>query len=189
MFISLDEADIQLGFVVNNQLSEEHANAFAGTSSFQEIINLFRRNAGEQKSEMQDVLQDVQLSQFPPMEVEDPGAATELLRDEIEQATSNLRDAIPDDRQELMLKLKAAEDRLTEVEQRVRDVGFRYLSVVDHPPLLADAVKTAQNRLLVISPWISAGVVNGEFLKNLESNVTTRCQGLHRIWDIRRTAH
>lgn len=60
MFVSLDEVDIQLGFVVNNQLSEEHANAFAGTSSFLEIINLFRRNAGERKSEMQDV----QLDQF-----------------------------------------------------------------------------------------------------------------------------
>ena len=171
MFISLDEADIQLGFVVNNQLSEEHANAFAGTSSFQEIINLFRRNAGEQKSEMQDVLQDVQLTRFPPIDVEDSAAVTELLLHEVEQATSNLRDALPDDRQELMLTLKAAEDRLIEVEQRVKDVGFRYLSVVDHPPLLADAVKTAQNRLLIISPWISAGVVNGEFLKNLESTL------------------
>jgi hypothetical protein len=163
MFISLDEADIQLGFVVNNQLSEEHANAFAGTSSFQEIINLFRRNAGERKSEMQDVLQDVQLTRFPPIEVEDSLVITDVLRREVEQATSNLQDAVPDDREELMSKLKAAEDRLTEVEQRVKDPGFRYISVVDHPPLLADAV--------IISPWISAGVVNGEFLKNLEATL------------------
>jgi hypothetical protein len=118
-------------FVVNNQLSEEHANAFAGTSSFQEIINLFRRNAGEQKSEMQDVLQDVQLTRFPPIEVEDSLAATDVLRREVEQATSNLQDAVPDDRQELMSKLKAAEDRLTEVEQRVMRVAHKNLGLAE----------------------------------------------------------
>jgi hypothetical protein len=171
LFISLDEIDIQLGFVVSNQLSEEHANAFAGTSSFQEIMSLFRKNAGEQKAELQDVLQDVQLARFPSIDVDDPVTVAELLRDKVEHATSELRDGLPNEREELLLKLKAAEDRLTEAEQRATDVGFRYLSVVDHPPLLADAVKSAKRRLLIISPWISGAVVNGEFLRNLESSL------------------
>jgi hypothetical protein len=171
LFVSLDNEDLQLGFVVNNQLSEEHANAFAGTSTFKEIIAIFKRNAGEQKAEIHDVLQEAQLTQLPPIATAQSTLASELLRGEIEQATSNLQNADQDDRDELKARLKAAEDRLVEYEHHQMDSGFRYLSVVDHPPLLADAVRTAKQRLLIISPWISAGVVNAEFLDNLESTL------------------
>ena len=167
-FISHDEADIQIGFVVDNKLSEEHATAFAGTSSFLEIISHFRKGSGEQKTEMQHVLQDVQLAAFPPSDVDDSVRAQTSLRDE---AASGLSDAPPDERRDLLVKLKVAEERLQELEQHAKNVRFRYLSVVDHPPLLADAVKTAKNRILIISPWISAAVVNGEFLRSLESTL------------------
>lgn len=39
----------------------------------------------------------------------------------------------------------------------------------DHPPLLQDALVTTQKRLLIISPWIRAKVVNFDFLKKLET--------------------
>lgn len=43
------------------------------------------------------------------------------------------------------------------------------LSVYDHPPLLEQAVGSAQHRVLIISPWIRANVVNEQFLQGLES--------------------
>jgi phosphatidylserine/phosphatidylglycerophosphate/cardiolipin synthase-like enzyme len=119
---------------------------------------------------LQDVLREAQIEQIP-LNHSGTAAAETLLREEVEDATSKLRNAVPDERQELMLKLKTAEERLLEAESRAKDIGFRYLSVVDHPPLLADAVKTAKQRLLIISPWISAGVVDGAFLKNLEATL------------------
>lgn len=53
----------------------------------------------------------------------------------------------------------------------------RTLSVFDHPPLLRRAIEEAKSRLLVISPWIRAAVVDDQFLfvleKCLRRNVQT----------------
>jgi phosphatidylserine/phosphatidylglycerophosphate/cardiolipin synthase-like enzyme len=43
--------------------------------------------------------------------------------------------------------------------------------VVDHPPLLANAVKNAQQRLLIFSPWISGAVITYKFLNDLEATL------------------
>jgi len=41
--------------------------------------------------------------------------------------------------------------------------------VLDHPPLLEDALTTAKHRVLIISPWIRAEVVDQQFLRRLEA--------------------
>ena len=48
------------------------------------------------------------------------------------------------------------------VEQAVPAV--RRLPVLEHHDLLIDAITTAQNRLLIISPWIRREIVNESFL-------------------------
>jgi phosphatidylserine/phosphatidylglycerophosphate/cardiolipin synthase-like enzyme len=41
------------------------------------------------------------------------------------------------------------------------------LSVYDHPPLLRDAFFQAKKRVLIVSPWIRASVVNDAFVRRL----------------------
>jgi hypothetical protein len=45
---------------------------------------------------------------------------------------------------------------------------LRRLSVLDHPPLLKDAIGTSRQRVLIISPWITSQVVDGAMLKEIE---------------------
>ena len=54
----------------------------------------------------------------------------------------------------------------------VTSAKVRVLGVYDHPPLLRDALERAQVRLLIVSPWIRAAVVDKDFVKRL-----TACLG------------
>jgi len=57
-----------------------------------------------------------------------------------------------------------------ELEQAQRDqasLPVRPLEVWEHPPLLATAIRDARSRLLIISPWIRATVVDQSFVEGL----------------------
>lgn len=43
----------------------------------------------------------------------------------------------------------------------------RVLSVYEHPPILLNALEEAEHRLLIISPWIRANVVDKEFIEKI----------------------
>ncbi|MFP7722324.1 phospholipase D-like domain-containing protein [Lysobacter sp. A3-1-A15] len=49
----------------------------------------------------------------------------------------------------------------------VMSAKVRVLGVYDHPPLLRDALERAQDRLLIVSPWIRAAVIDKAFIKRL----------------------
>lgn len=51
----------------------------------------------------------------------------------------------------------------------VTSAKVRVLGVYDHPPLLRDALERARTRLLIVSPWIRAAVVDTAFIKRLTS--------------------
>lgn len=57
---------------------------------------------------------------------------------------------------------KKAELPIASATQRVR-----VLSVYDHPPLLRNAFETAKRRLILVSPWIRATVVDRDFVRRL----------------------
>lgn len=52
-------------------------------------------------------------------------------------------------------------------ERELAELRVRPIAVYEHPPLLEDALATAQKRVLIISPWITPAVVDGRFLKQL----------------------
>ncbi len=45
---------------------------------------------------------------------------------------------------------------------------MRWLEVYEHAPLLEQALKESQERLMIISPWIRANVVSKQFIQELE---------------------
>lgn len=48
------------------------------------------------------------------------------------------------------------------------DPGVRPVSVFEHPNLLAEALRSAAHRVLIISPWVRRAVVGTDFLSALE---------------------
>ncbi len=46
--------------------------------------------------------------------------------------------------------------------------SLRRLSVLEHPPLLWDAITNSKERLLIICPWITSQVVDAKMLKEIE---------------------
>ena len=54
-------------------------------------------------------------------------------------------------------------------ERELAALKVRPVAVYEHPPLLEEALDTAQKRLLVISPWITTAVVDPRFLKRLQA--------------------
>ncbi len=54
-------------------------------------------------------------------------------------------------------------------ERELAELRVRPIAVYEHPPLLEEALATAQTRVLIISPWITPAVVDGRFLKLLQA--------------------
>lgn len=61
--------------------------------------------------------------------------------------------------------LRVRKRRDEQLRQPIRNV--RVLSVYEHPPLLRKAFESARRRLLLVSPWIRANVVDQDFVKRL----------------------
>lgn len=59
-------------------------------------------------------------------------------------------------------------DALADARARLEAIPIRRLRVYEHPPLLRRALTEAQDRLLIISPWISRAVVDDEFVGLLQ---------------------
>lgn len=57
--------------------------------------------------------------------------------------------------------------KLIQTAEVKKDFPAEMVSVYEHPPLLDDALSTAQNRLVINSPWIKPDVVNKAFLEKL----------------------
>lgn len=163
VYCSKEDEHTEVGFVVNNRMSTEHEIAFA-------------RSEGPKRVGMDRVSGPVDwkrlgldLSAIPA-----PKESEELRR---RAATS--REAVDGAREELNKAgtavevarardaLGAAEKEREASEEALRARSFRHLMVQDHPPLLDEALTKARSRVLIVSPWIAACVVDGEFLRKI----------------------
>jgi phosphatidylserine/phosphatidylglycerophosphate/cardiolipin synthase-like enzyme len=87
----------------------------------------------------------------------------------IAKAHGEVAEARGDEVAELRQRLEAAEKQLSVVLEERNRQQVRNLYMLDHPPLLADALLNAKERLLIISPWIYGAVVDEDFLERLEA--------------------
>lgn len=58
--------------------------------------------------------------------------------------------------------------RIAELEQKIAEAPLDWLEVYDHRPKLEQALKDSQERLLIISPWITSASVTREFIRQFE---------------------
>ena len=87
----------------------------------------------------------------------------------VAEETEALRLAESDkERAALLERLTLAEGELEKLRTAAKQFPVRDIYVLDHPPLLQDALTLSKTRLMIISPWIRAKVVNHDFIKKLE---------------------
>ena len=67
------------------------------------------------------------------------------------------------------MELESLEKVKRDAEAALQALPIRNLYTYDHPPLLEEALNQTKERLMIISPWIMANVVDKTFLEKLEA--------------------
>lgn len=141
IFRTIEGEDLRLRIVIDGRLSEQHA----------------------QRLQEQGILQQSHWFQQLGHREPQPQELAELVQPEVVEAVA---EAVAGPRQASirpLSRLAPAEEDILEPPQAVRP-----LSVFEHPQLLRYGLEKSKSRLVIISPWIRAAVVDHEFLKRLE---------------------
>ncbi|MGD9734763.1 MAG: phospholipase D-like domain-containing protein [Solirubrobacterales bacterium] len=154
--------DVQVGFVIDGELSSVHEHAFA--------------EAG--------LLKKVGIGKAGVLSAR--GLAEEVLGKElVERLEEDTAQAL---RADLSLAKQEALgggelQRVERAKEALEALPVRPVATYDHPALLREAMEEAEERLLVISPWIKPAVVDHEFAKRLEA-LLARGVEVHIGWGI-----
>jgi hypothetical protein len=167
VYESTDDGEVSVDFAIDGRISDQHGLAFARAEGQRKlgIVGTLRQQQNPAHGIISpDLLREGQ-------ESGDANAlrrATETLGQTVDALHERL--AITedeDDRARLMDQIADLERRLEEAESALDQSPVRILEVHEHPKALDDALKTAQARLLIVSPWIRAAVVNKNFLNQI----------------------
>lgn len=144
-FKSQDGRRISVGFAIDGRASEEHEVDYE-RSGAAEKAKLFAPlfDSDKRRREIQAVARELK-EDVGPIAPEKPASGKPSL-----------------------LRLKPRTESYSIPAAKVRVLG-----VYEHAPLLKAALENARSRLLLVSPWIRANVVNDQFVKSL-SNCLSR---------------
>jgi len=174
-----DGDEIQVTFIVDGLLSSEHEAAFARSNGAKKITSQILNALQENKplklaTEIlgNDFVAN-NLIDLDPI-VEQVSEATSKIESEIEFTQKQLEQTDdPSEQNDLRKKLKEQENEIAGLKDQLQSVisscPMRWLEMYDHRPLLEQALKDTQERLMIISPWIRANSVNSWFLRQLEN--------------------
>lgn len=166
LFKSAEADDRQIAFVVDGKLSRDHEMAFADSAGFLRLAQSFRPEAAE-REELATSAQTIDaVSAGRDDAIHEATVAAEATAAEVAHAL-NLNEK-SDERDALREQLRAAEQELSKLRDEARRIEVRNLYVLDHPPLLDDAMNNCRERLMIISPWIRADIVTKDFTQKLE---------------------
>lgn len=167
IFESLDDGAIRVHFGVDGRPSEVHDLAFARAEGQRKlgIVGALREGRNPAEGVVAD---DVLAQRSDEADSHALRRATESLHERVEQLQEQMVDADDTARQQLADQISDLERRLEEAETALSRSPVRMLEVHEHAEVLSDALASAQDRLLIISPWIRAGVVDRHFLSTLE---------------------
>lgn len=162
--------DLQVGVVIGGKISNEHERVLTSLPSFSDFL----KNAIPVRSEIAGDLQIVEESNSEALKTSDKlqNAIAEANNRKAEMEDSLIAATVPAEDSNLKDKLMLLEKEIVRLTGEVNALPVRNLYVYDHPILLQDALKTAKERLLIISPWVRAEVVDKDFLTDLEKLLT-----------------
>ena len=174
-----DSDEIQIAFIVDDVLSSEHEATFARSSGAKKIRNQILNAL--QENEPLKFAEDLLGQEFVSANLVDPDTITAKVTEakaeieaQIEVAQEKLdQTEDEEEKSELIQQLEDKEQQIlqlqSQMESMLASVPMRWLEMYEHRPLLEQALKDTQERLMIISPWIRANSVNRWFLQQFEN--------------------
>jgi hypothetical protein len=152
-------ATYEAAFSVDGNISEAHGIAFLRSKGIEKLGILQSIENALDKEEIQN-----EYPNFAIAKVERKAKAREVRRPRPERASSleSLKKQIAD-------KSGVADPSDPVIEEA--ELAFRPLPVHEHADQLRKALIDSEDRLLIISPWITSAIVNYDFLKTLETRL------------------
>lgn len=163
-------SDLLVSFAVDGQVSEPHEAAFARAEGVRRLKIAKELEEGLERPPELPAGWETEPAVAATIEGMESQEVADALLARVEQqaAEAAVKDAT--DRAEREIALSRAKDaaaRSKATEPALSRPTIRRLSMPEHAPLLRSALTEARNRLLIISPWIRAGVVNHRFINQL----------------------
>jgi len=183
IYIAKDSDEVQVAFAIDGRLSDEHEAAFASANGAKQLHILNNLKESTPKKLAEEILGREFVEQAPLQEIEDIKNQVATTQTQIEakiQTTRNSIEQSKDDQEKLMLKqqLQEAQQQIEEFQSQLNSllnsVPMRWLEMYEHRPLLEQALKNSQKRLLIISPWIRANATNEWLIQKLEKLLKRR---------------
>ncbi len=169
-YLSKDKQSLQIAFVIDGRISEDHEKAFALKDGPRKSGYLFTTPIlSEDISEV--ISKDIAgLPTLDQVKVEELKLSLIDAQKEIDRATIDFENADTQEKKAAAeLIRQEATARAKSSREALQDLPIRWLSVYDHPPILEKALTDSQERLMIISPWITEQVVDSDFLDKLKT--------------------
>ena len=164
-----DSNEVQVAFALDGRLSPEHEQAFARGNGAKKLRILENLKDTAPKKLAEDILGYEFVAQAQLAEVEDIQEKVSSVRANIETTRHSLEQTKTNqEKRELEQQLQAANKEIEKLQAQINSVPFRWLEVYEHRPLLEQALRDSQERLLIISPWIRADATNKWLIQQLE---------------------
>jgi len=179
VYKSKNSDEIQIAFIIDQVLSPEHEAAFARSHGAKKIRDQILNAL--QKNEPLKFAEDLLGQEFVSANLVDPDTITAKVTEakaeieaQIEVAQEKLNQTEnEEEKSELIQQLEDKEQQIlklqSQMEATLASVPMRWLEMYEHRPLLEQALKDTQERLMIVSPWIRANAVNRWFLQQFEN--------------------
>ena len=166
--------DVQVAFVIDGRLSDDHEMAFLEAKGLQklrirELVVRQEKNhlpglVGERIAE--EIAREEERSLRIAEKARRQGAVARLRASIAEGKIQNV--VGDEERSSVEQERSGAISEIRDADKDLKKLAVRPLAVYEHPELLRHSISTVRERLVIISPWITPAVVSREFLKQLE---------------------
>jgi hypothetical protein len=168
VYVSVDGNDVQVAFAVDGKLTPDHENSFARMDGprKQGIVQSIRQ-ASSDSAFVRDLREQLAGAAPENKDLEAKAFETEAALQEANDKLSSTADS--SQQEDLRTKLKTLQEQYDGLQQELAQAVVKYLYMLDHPPLLDDALSNSKSRMLIVSPWLRGEIVDSTFLQKLEN--------------------
>jgi hypothetical protein len=176
VFVADDHSAVRASFVIDGHHSPDHDRAFEDIDG----LNRLRIEAADPASldvdrpRLPDELRALERDESTALALRERRAAAQAALDaamaeaDLEDIAASVKlEGVGASQPDSSTRVDTLRENLAALEQEEDAWPLRPISTYEHRLLLADALANAHKRLLVISPWVRASVVDDEFLDRL----------------------
>ncbi|MBN8930030.1 MAG: hypothetical protein J0H19_25845, partial [Rhodospirillales bacterium] len=173
IYLSKRTQEVRVRFAVDGRLSTEHEKAFLTAGGIEKLGIRDSVVQSDQRPELPALIgTELAAEASRHLSSSDDGSKLKLrasiarFRAEVSRQERPVNPAMADAGGNAYAAAIAEAER---AERELATLKVRPIAVYEHPPLLQQALDTAQTRLLIISPWITPAVVDQHFVRRLRA--------------------